>query len=201
MSDAWLSSADEPFDSPLYEAFTDGLQKWKEKPASTKLARVQCLSRALFGAPLVRLHGKALKPNRALMDVPYQLVAGAAGTLIEASKASADVACFIALELGASAGGGPCVSDNADGFRRFAAAFGEASVPGSGRLVQVIAPGVKNSAPGGALLIGITAMEVKLNRPPRSGPSERSQRRKLERFFSCLDDPALRAPPLASLMR
>jgi hypothetical protein len=154
---AWCgdAKADEPFDAPVAERVSRNRRQAAIAERSGKewrsalLPRIALLSRALFGMDAFLADGEI---DPAVGRVPYQLLAGAAGTLIEARARGAEQAAFVVHAFESEALDRTRVAANNDGFRRFVAALpgdgaddslevgrlrGPSTVPGAERVPSV----------------------------------------------------------------
>lgn len=120
------AKADEPFDAPVavrIRAARAGAEKAKEanrEDRSAQLPRIDRLARALFGRSAFGPDGTT---DAVIGTLPYQLLAGLAGTLIEAAARGAEQAVFAVHAFHSDALHAGRVEANDAGFARFLAAL------------------------------------------------------------------------------
>lgn len=113
------AKTDEPFDETLARRIRRVEKIIDAGGASAQVTRARRLSRALFGRDVIRADGEL---DAALRRNPYQLLAGAAGTLIEAGTRGADLSVFCVHALHRSGLDARRLRANLDGFQAFVAA-------------------------------------------------------------------------------
>lgn len=117
------AKTDEPFDENLARRIRRVERLLEAGGVSAQVTRARRLSRALFGRDVVLADGLL---DDALGRVPYQLLAGAAGTLIEAGRRDADLAVFCVHALHRSGLNARRLRANLDGFQAFVTAVARA---------------------------------------------------------------------------
>jgi hypothetical protein len=118
------AKADEPFDAPVAQRVQETRRKEAEAVAasqvfrSAQIPRIERLARALLGR-------EALAPNGSMEPdvgrIPFQLLAGLAGTLIEAAARGAEQAAFVVHAFHSQGLDLLRVAANDDGFKHFLA--------------------------------------------------------------------------------
>lgn len=148
------SKTDEPFDDPLWAALAATVAE-RANPRTRKGHRVQALCRGLFGrAAVTRTETGRVIVDAGLAELPYQLVAGAAGTLIEAAARRATIAILAVHSLEPENADPAAVAANQQAFAAFAAALGLPE-PESGQLAgPVTIPGGHGLPSSVPLLVG-----------------------------------------------
>lgn len=85
------AKADESFDLPVGEVFSDSLETRMEKPSSNRIWRIVSLAETLFGS-----RGRG---GPKIVDLRYQLLTAAAGTLAHAQTTNATRAVLLIHEF------------------------------------------------------------------------------------------------------
>jgi hypothetical protein len=159
------AKADEPFDQSITARIrkarsrTARLAEQGKRDNSALIARIVWFCRALFGRDGVALGG-AVDPE--LAALPYQLLAGAAGTLIEAAARGAERAGFVVHAFHSHGLDLEKLSLNDADFARFVAALPRSvSVAVEyGQLLGPFHPPGSGRIPALPLTVGITARRL-----------------------------------------
>lgn len=166
------SKTDETFDLTLGEAVVSATRGLVKTPRSQRIARIQRLTSDLFGRPLLRRAGKLIEIDDSLAGLDYQLLAGAAGTLIEADRYDADVAVFAIHAFYLSRTDPHVKAAHSASLDRFFAALGGSERLSPGQLKGPVARHGSSSLPAIDLLVGSCITEIDYDRPSRRSPSE-----------------------------
>lgn len=158
------AKADEPFDAPvsvrLAAAHTAAAAAEAEEreDRSAQIPRIEWLARELFGRPA---RGGDGAPDPEIGALPYQLLAGLAGTLIEAKARGAEQAALVVHAFHSDALDPEKVATNDAGYARFVLALpgGAALEPEYGRLHGPLRVPGGERIPPLPLYVGIAATE------------------------------------------
>ena len=112
------AKADEPFGCNV----AGELSKATARPVSRFPARLEWLSRSLLGLPAFE-DQRTLTPSRVVSDLPYQLFAAIAGTMLEAETEDATMAIFVVHEFRTPATDDEKLDSNANALNRFLSLF------------------------------------------------------------------------------
>lgn len=113
--------ADEPLDQPVGKRLQSAFRR-RDRGERTKFPeRVERFSRALFGFPALTASGDV---DPRVAHIPYQLLSGSAGTIVEAAKAGAMHAVFIVHVLDSGALDEKKLDSNRIGLRAFCKLLG-----------------------------------------------------------------------------
>jgi hypothetical protein len=145
------AKTDEPFDDPLARRVRKAQALLDRGTPTRQLDRLDLLTRAAFGKSA--LANGEIRPE--LARVPYQLLAGLAGTLIEASARGAGVAAFCVLGFRHEQLDHVKLEGNSNGFSVFLQQLaGEQVEPVDGQLSGPhVVPGA-DGITGGEILVG-----------------------------------------------
>jgi hypothetical protein len=161
------AKTDESFDELISERIDKAQRLLAKGKPTGQLDRIQRLSLGVFGRPAVR---EDVTLDAELGALPYQLLAGVAGTVIEADDRRADTAIFVVHAFHSDALNADAVMQNLAAFQSFVAAiasqpvvvregvlYGPFTLPGGG------------GVPASKLLIGMTTSSLELqSRPART---------------------------------
>ncbi len=159
------AKTDEPFDDLVSVRVARSL---RERAAceragraytSQQLPRLDRFTRALFGSPAFDPAGDL---DAEIAELPYQLLAGAAGTLIEARRRGAEQAMFVVHAFHSASLRPGRLAANDLGFARFTRLLLDegGDVPEYGRLLGPVVPPGGDTIPSLPLWVGIAGSEL-----------------------------------------
>jgi hypothetical protein len=159
------AKADEPFDAPVSErlaaalAVTAAAEAEKRDDRSAQIPRIERFGRALFGRAV--LGGDSMADPK-IGALPYQLLAGLAGILIETDARGAEQAAFVVHAFHSDALDPEKLATNDAAYARFVAALpgGAALEPEYGRLHGPLRVPGGEGIPSFPLYVGITATQL-----------------------------------------
>lgn len=159
------AKADEPFDAPVSrriaaaQAAATAAEAEEREDRSAQIPRIERFAQALFGRGALGDDGV---PDPLMGALPYQLLAGLAGTLIEAEVRGAEQAAFVVHAFHSGDLDRKKIATNDAGFARFVAALpGSATLePQYGQLYGPLYVPGGEGIPSLPLYIGIATTEL-----------------------------------------
>jgi hypothetical protein len=149
---------DEPFDEPISDRIDKARRLMAKGTPTGQLDRIQRLSHNVFGRPIVRNDGTV---DADLGALPYQLLAGVAGTVIEADKRGADIAIFVVHAFHSDALDADAVKQNLAAFQSSVAEIASGPVVVQERVLYgpLRVPGGAG-VPASSILLGMTTSSL-----------------------------------------
>lgn len=160
------AKADEPFDAPVAKRIEQARNAAakaaaeQREDASAQIPRIEMFARALLARDAFTPDGEV---DDVVGELPYQLLAGLAGTLIEAQRRGADQSAFVVHAFHSDTLDKERVKANDAGFARFLTALphGSEVTARYGTLHGPLAVPGSKTIPAMPLYIGITATALR----------------------------------------